>query len=488
MIVNVKTMKEIEANSGSSSSELMKTAGTAINSWLEKKYPKNTRILVLCGKGNNGGDALTAASVTENLSYCFLFVDGKPSSKEAKEVYSSGTFDTIDTVQLGSALKECDVVLDAVYGFGYHGELSDAVRDIFRTVNLSIKPVISIDINSGAEADTGRYDPDAIRSDVTLALDCYKPFHMLAKDHNLFKEKELLSLNLPHPETGSCLEMDEDTFFTHFKAKSPVSYKGSNGRTLIIGGSYGMAGALSLNIIGAKTLGASYIEVMCPDDIYNIMAVKHTTPVFTPFNRSDMHDLLMNSLPKASAAVFGSGAVRMENREELMNTLLQYSKVPVVIDAEGLRLLQHNTYILQRRFIKCPVILTPHIGEFADLSGISLFKLMEDRVTPAIRFAKEYHVYLVLKGPHTLVVSPDGKFYINQSGCQALAQAGSGDLLAGMIGAGLTFEKDVFTAVCMSVFMHGHIADVASKDHSMQNFDLLSYPSVMDSIFHKHGI
>ena len=486
MIIHTEGMKQIEADSGLTVQELMETAGKGVAAAIEAHTEPGAKVLFLCGKGNNGGDAFTAARYLHDRSSTFVLCDGKPVTPAAAAAFeAASSTPRIAVRSLEKKIRDFDVIVDAVYGFGYHGTLKDSMEKIFRIVNRSGVRVFSIDINSGCEADTGYCDPDALHSEITFALDCYKPFHMMRKDHQMFASCELLDLSLPHPLHSPYAEMNEELFFAGFPRKKETAYKGTYGQILITGGSYGMAGALSLNILGAKTVGAAYIHAAVPKEIYPIAAVRHITPVFHPFDGGDFRPVLEDLLPNVRSVVFGSGAVHMPRKADVMDIILQNSKGPVVLDAEGLNLLQHNTYIL--RFVKCPVILTPHIGEFARLINKPIHAVMDHRMEYAEAFARENNVILVLKGPNTLVVSPAGEYYINQSGNQALAQAGSGDLLAGILGGILSLTCDVFKAVCMAVWLHGYLAEEGCKKYSIQNFPIEEYPAIMDEVFRRHG-
>ncbi len=486
MIIHTDGMKQIEANSGRSVEELMEEAGKAVAKAIEAHTEPGARVLFLCGKGNNGGDAFVAGHLLQQREAVFMLCEGKPNTPAALQAYEAAKhIPSLSTRSLSRKIHSFDVIVDAVYGFGYHGALKEPVEKLFRIVNKSGVRVFSIDINSGCEADSGYCDPDALHSEITFALDCYKPFHMMRKDHKMFASCELLDLHLPHPAYSPYVEMNEELFFASFPHKEEDAYKGTFGQILIASGSYGMAGALSLNILGAKTVGASYIHAAVPKEIYPIAAAKHITPVFHPFDEGNYRAVLEDLMPSVRASVFGSGAVYMPRKSDVMDILLQESKGPVVLDAEGLNLLQHNTYIL--RFVKCPVILTPHIGEFARLINKPIHAVMDHRMHYAETFARENNVILVLKGPNTIVVSPAGEYYINQSGNQALAQAGSGDLLAGILGGMLSLTCDVFKAVCMAVWLHGFLAEEGCKTHSIQNFPLEEYPRIMDEVFRRHG-
>ena len=190
-------------------------------------------------------------------------------------------------------------------------------------------------------------------------------------------------------------------------------------------------------------------------------------------------------VPNASSIAFGSGATYMTNRQDILDFLIQNATVPLILDAEGLRLLKHNTYIL--RYAKAPLILTPHIHEFAELSNQSIEQIQDNPIQAMKTFVDDYKVNLVLKGPNTICMFTNGDIYINQSGNQALATAGSGDVLTGILAALLTITKDVNLATMMAVFIHGYLAELNAQSHSMQTFDLEFIPQLMDTLFHQHN-
>lgn len=488
MIQDKEGMIRIEQSSGKTPGRLMEIAGKAVSEALGKVLREGSSILILAGNGNNGGDgAVVCRMLAGRFSVQIAYVCGEPKTREARAAYRKVDPACIVSVNdLSEALRHADAIIDAVYGFSFHGPLDPEMKKLFRAVNNSGKPVYSIDLNSGCEADTGHCDSDAVRSKITYALDCYKPFHLLRKDHQKFQQCELLSLGLPHEGPSRYREMDEDLFFANFPKKSETAYKGSLGKALLISGCYGMAGAAGLNILGAETVGIPYLHAAMPEEIYAPLASRFLTPVMHPFGHESWYEVLEPLIHQATAIGFGSGAVYMDHKSQILDLILQNSKVPVVLDAEALRLLQHNTYIL--RFAGAPVILTPHIGEFSAISNLPEDAIRDNRLKAALDFASDYKVIVVLKGPNTIVASPSGEVYINQTGNQALAKAGSGDVLTGMMTAMLAMTRDVFTAVCMAVWLHGYLAELGTKNHSMQNFRLETYPELMDELFRKHGL
>ena len=278
--------------------------------------------------------------------------------------------------------------------------------------------------------------------------------------------------------------MNKESFFQHYPERRDDSSKADNGRVFLLSGSYGMAGACILNIMGAQCSGAGYIDVCLPDDIYPIVAGKQICAVYHPDKLTDPAYLQKLLAPKkADSMAIGSGLNNHPFKKEYLKDLLMLSKVPVIVDAEGLRILAEHEEFYQ---LNHNMILTPHLGEFSALSGLSIEQIRENRQQSALQFAREKGVILVLKGPQSLIVSPDGQLTVNNSGNSALARAGSGDVLTGMIAGLAALYDDPYQAAVDAVWLHGHLADEALKNHSKETFDLTGYPELADRFFFKH--
>ena len=485
MIVSRKEMLEIEQKSGLSSFDLINLVGKKLATHLLPYLDVKSNILVLAGSGNNGADCFALINNLKQFHIKLILVNGLPNNPDAMKAYKQVPSSIIQPLtSLDICLKECDVIIDGIFGFGYHGKLSEDMRVLFKQIQNANKPIYSIDINSGAECDSAMHDSFALHSTVTFAID-YKPFHVLQKYHHLFEKLELVPLDIPHPKQSSFLEMNQTLFFQNLVKRKETAHKGSSGKILLVGGSYGMAGAISLNITGAKAMGFPYIEVGCIDGIYPIVATKHTTPVFHPFSAHNVEQQLASTIEHVNAAAFGSGVTQMFEKELCLDLMIQKCHAPLILDAEGIRMLRYNTWKL--RFAKSPIILTPHIGEFADLFHLEKEEVMRNPLHYALKCAKELKVYIVLKSAHTIIATPNGQCYINQTGNEALAQAGSGDLLTGMLTALLAYHCDIFTSLRMGVWLHGYIADRLVEHHSKMHMNLEDYPAVVDHFFYENG-
>lgn len=480
MILPFSSFQEALNKAGISSSTLIRLAAQGCaEAFLEDK-PQG-EVLILCGKGIKGriGLALAEQLHKKQVPVHACLVNGLVKTKKE----AAGLL--ISEKNLASQLQSFPILIDAVLGGDEAPVLSSSLRHLFQSIRDQEHLLYAVDLNSGADPDSDAVDPDALPSQTTWALGTLKITHLFRREHPLFQKLKVIPL--PLKESDSMVrEMNEDVFFQNFPGKSPTAWKGSHGKILLINGCMGMAGAAMLNILGARTLGASYILDALPEEIYPIAASRFITPVYHPFTDDTWHEVIEPLLEEARAVGFGSGAVYMPHKLEILDLVLQNARGPIVLDGEALRMLKYNTFIL--RFAKAPVILTPHIGEFLDFCGMPREKVEKNRVEAALRFAQDYHVTLVLKGADTIAASPHGCLYVNQSGSPALAQAGSGDVLTGMLTALLSMTADVFTAVTMAVWLHGYLAQLGTEDHAVQTFDLTRYPQLMDALFKKHGL
>ncbi len=275
--------------------------------------------------------------------------------------------------------------------------------------------------------------------------------------------------------------MEKEEFFQHYPKRKKDSNKFDNGRVFLLSGSYGMAGACILNIIGARSAGASYIDVCLPDTIYPIAASKEITAVYHPDTCQDPSFLKgIPALKKADAVAAGSGLTNHPLKKEYLKDILETVKVPVILDAEALHILAENEELYG---LSDKMILTPHYGEFAHLVHKPLEEIRENIADLAVDLAIQKNVTLVLKGPKTLIISAGGRVHVNETGNEALARAGSGDVLTGMMAGLCALYHNTYQAAVHAVWLHGHLADETVKTHSKEVFDLTKYPEYADRFF-----
>ena len=480
MIVNVNEMKTIEANTPLSTKELINIVGKALFSAITPLIKNQDKIMIICGKGNNGADGLALANLLIKNNYnvqVYLF------HKDAKTIENKELLAKLpSTIFINDITKQNpDIIIDCIYGFSFKGSIRNDEKKLFDYLNNLKAFKISIDINSGCEADNPACDPHAFKSDLTLALGYYKPFHMFNKEHQMFKKLQLIALPLSSLDNYSFINMDLETFLKYYPKIKPNAHKGINGKALIIGGSYGMAGATMLNCLGSLCCGMTYLHVALEDTIYPIVSTKYPTVVFHPFDRNCFHNVIENIMHNVDAICYGSGINQLPYQNDILELLLQNSYKTIILDAQAIRLLIDKLFILKLR--KPQLIITPHIKEFADLINKPLELVKAHKITYALEFAKEYNTIVVLKDTNTIIVSPSGEIHINTMGNQALARAGSGDLLTGFILSLCALIKDNFLACTMAVWFYNYLCEQITKDHSITCFDLELYKEYADAFF-----
>ncbi len=272
--------------------------------------------------------------------------------------------------------------------------------------------------------------------------------------------------------------MDVKSFLAKYPPRGDESNKYTDGQTLLIGGSKGMAGAVCLNIYGAMTAGARFITCALDEEIYPIAASRFVSTVFFPMNKETYAEEIKKALERASAVSFGSGVDKLSYRKDILDLLISECKVPILLDANALRMVSDDLSKLKKA--QCPLILTPHIGEFSALTSISTKDILKNPIEIGAEFAKNYGIYLVLKDHVTRVFTPAGEAYINDTGNRVLAQAGSGDVLNGIITGLLSITKDPWDATQMGAWLHGYLADYSLNEYSQHTFLMEAFPRLMN--------
>ncbi len=497
----MRTLEERAVQSGCNYSDLMETAGAAVAGFLREQFDlEEKHMVVLCGKGNNGGDGFVVARRLCGLcdSMTILLVDGLPTTDLAKEklreirdidVRVFSVTDDLDAVY--DSIRSADILVDAIYGIGFHGTVKESLCPILEAVNRGAAYTVAVDIPSGLNGDSGSIPGTHIQADATVTFTTPKPVHLFrpAKDACGFVKVSQVGIG------KKCVEEQQyDLFITEkaqvqsvLKKREPESHKGTYGRLLSICGSEGMAGAAALSANAAVRVGTGIVDVALPRSIYPIVASNAIEPVYTLLEGTAPHQIqqVLEKLQQATACLIGCGLGQSDEAARLLQAVLQHSKVPVIVDADGINLLAKHIDGL--RTASVPIILTPHPGEMARLLQTTTKAVEENRLSLAREFVSEYGVTLVLKGHNTLVVHPAycgnsteysvswGKTAYNQTGNAGMAKGGSGDVLAGMI-AGLCAQGIApFAAAYSGVYLHGAVGDRCAEETSQRGMT----PSMM---------
>ena len=464
---------------------LMENAGHAAAETIRDRCHdrfSNKNMLILLGKGNNGGDGLVIARLLKeqfpSLKITILFCLGhelSPLSALNLSRLPKGEFELCDDLSKAALLcKEADYIVDGIFGTGFHGSLPSVLVPILRAANESSAQKIALDIPTGVNGDNGLSDPDAFRADFTTAFAAFKPAHFLKSSRFLCGETAKMEIGIPEaiinsiPDTVSL--MNESEMASLLPPRLPDSNKGSYGKLLVVGGSKTMTGAVLLSASAAARCGVGLVMAAAPENA--LVPIRSMLPeaLLLPLPLSDSGAIHPSAHPAvlekingwASAALIGCGMSLTDETKLMVTDVVLNGKTPLVLDADALNALSAiGTDILLNS--EEPIILTPHMMEFSRLTGKTIPEIRENRFELASDFAKKHHVTLILKDASTLIVSPDGEMSMNENGNPGLSKGGSGDTLAGIIASLLAQGLSPYSAAKLGVWLHAEAGDIACQ-------------------------
>lgn len=464
---------------------LMETAGRAACDVFCREfadyYPGP--VLVFAGKGNNGGDGFVLARVLADRGWQVetlvlgavddVIGDAAMMLEVLLALEQSVTF--VSRVrELRSAVVATDaaLIIDALLGTGLKSKVRGLYAEAIEIINGSGVPVFAVDIPSGVDGSTGRICGAAVQADLTVTFDHAKIGHGSHPGAACVGFLEVVDIGIP---AGKRAQIDSDvclsdaaTAAAWLPDRSQLGHKGSFGHLLLLAGSIGKTGAAALAGNAAVRGGCGLVTVATAAAVHDILEIKLTEAMTSPLADDagiislEAQGQIAELLVGRQALAIGPGLGQSAGLVELLTWLLVACELPLVIDADGLNLLVGQLELLKQR-TGPPVILTPHPGEMARLSGLSIAEIEANRYQIACDFAAEFGVVLLLKGPRTIIAAPDGRVRINASGNDGLASGGSGDVLAGLVGALLAQGLDSFTAAALAAWLHGRAAELVAN-------------------------
>lgn len=456
---------------------LMENAGLAVVGVLKEKFPdlRERNVTIVAGSGNNGGDGLVIARHLYNMGVAvkvFLLAEKEYTEsarinlqileKMAVKLYR---IDNENSLHLFKAtLNYTDIVIDAILGTGVNRPVSDTVAQVLGIINKRSCYKVAVDLPTGLNADSGEIWGSVLQADYTLTLAL--PKRGLLQNEGLWASGEVICVDIGIPqavvdeENVGCTLLDEQYLHTVLRPRERDSHKGRYGHLLTIGGSLGMSGSIALANNGALRSGAGVVSCAVPEKIYLPVAVQAPEVMVHPLSDGGTGHLhkegmaqLKSLLAGKDAVVIGPGLGHEPGMEELLAEVVQSVTCPLIIDADGLNLLVGHLDILDKA--DKPIILTPHPGEMARLTGMTTEQIQSSRLTIAQDFARAHQAWVILKGAYTVIASPEGELWVNQMDSPALAMAGSGDVLSGILGA-LAAQGYTLAEVCTAaVNLHG---------------------------------
>lgn len=482
-VVSVKQMTDAELRSeeiGVSRVRLMRNAAESILKFLEDKFPDllEKNIAVICGSGNNGGDGAVLSCLlrAKGVDACVVLPDKFPNTDTAAECLKEFQKTELKTIKdrsmIEAVIKRADIILDCVFGTGFHGELPENAAEIFKLAADAEAVKISVDIPSGVNGNTGIIAENSFKPDITLVLAAMKTGLLNLPCNDFCGDIEILDIGI----TDGCCEEYDGVFTEHeikkaFPKRPRSSNKGSFGKLLNIAGCNKYIGASLLSSRAALRSGAGLVTLAAVERVIPIAAAYIPECVFTELP-SDNEGYISEKAIKEIGAVMdnyssvsmGCGMGNRESTKKIAEFLIKNGKSPLILDADGINSISGNINVLKDK--SRPVILTPHPAEFGRLIGLTPAEVQADRLNLAKSFALEYGVILLLKGAYTVIAAPDGRVRVNSTGNTALAKAGCGDVLTGIIGALAAQGVEPFTAAVLGAYLHGEAADFLVKEQA----------------------
>jgi NAD(P)H-hydrate epimerase len=498
-ILTAAEMREVDRLSttrhGVPSLALMEHAGKSVAQFIESRFPgfAQRRIVVLCGKGNNGGDGFVVARHLLRMGAkprVFLLADPRELKGDAAGNFrrwkkASRELRVIRSAQQWQSSKEvvasADIVVDALLGTGVRGPVEGLLREAIQDLNRR-RPgqmVVAVDIPSGLHADTGEVQGAAVVADDTVTFTAPKPGLLLAAGPGHVGRLVVRQIGSPPElieETGKGnLRWSEALEFARFALpRKPEGHKGDYGHALIVAGSVGKSGAAVLAAWGALRAGAGLVTVATPEPVYPIVAA-HTPEIMTEpllatlagtvSTRCFEADSFGRLLTGKDALGIGPGLTTQAETQEFVRAVVRMrSRIPIILDADAL-----NAFECRASELKDPVhsiAVTPHPGEMARLLGCSNQDVQASRIATAQKAAAEWNAHVILKGHQTVMAAPDGRTWINSTGNPGMATAGTGDVLTGML-AGLTaqYGRGAWPLLlAFGVYLHGLAGDIAAAE------------------------
>jgi hydroxyethylthiazole kinase-like uncharacterized protein yjeF len=510
-IVTVEQMRAIESEAdrrGVSYERMMDRAGEAVFAQTVRHNgpAAGKQVVILCGGGNNGGDGLAAAvhfAHAGSAVKVFLAAERKQSDPRCRAAVEAGCSvesagNEADPSARIQSLAQADLLIDAVLGTGTRLPLRPPIAGFLESVNNSLSRIdrrpyiVAVDCPSGVDCDSGETAPQTFPADLTVTLGASKPgltsFPAAEWVGRLVVADIGLPADLDSLKTPGLLLADSDLVRKWLRIRPRNSHKGTFGRTMVIGGSINYPGAPALAGLGAYRAGAGLVTLAVPAPVYPavVSIIPEATWIVLPEDLGVIAvgaaEVLTPEITQAQALVIGPGFGREKPTAAFLKELLQHgqgkkthigfgtgekadsvqknSRPPMIVDADALRIL--SGWEDWSGMLPAGSILTPHPGEMSALTGLTNEAVQKDRVGTAARFAREWNAVVVLKGAFTVVASPDGRCAIEPFATPALARAGTGDVLAGVIGGLVAQGVESWQAAVLGAYLHGRAGELAA--------------------------
>ena len=474
-ILTVKQMREADeftiTKLGVSNAVLLERAGHAVAEEILKRF-KGGRVLICIGKGNNGKDGVVVYNILSNIHGINVTLF---------DVFN----DPLDVFN-----NKYDIIIDCIFGTGLNKNIDGRIFEIIEKINSLNYFVVSCDIPSGLNGDNGLPMGIAVKANLTVAIQDFKPGHFLNNGKDLCGEVVVKDIGISVWEDEVINKFTKNELSKFFPQRKNNVHKGLFGKACVFGGSKNFPGSaiISANGLVALKMGIGYSNLAIPNCVFNAISLLNPELTITVFpddgNNIVFSKEKLDKILGYDTIAFGMGVGVTKDVYECLRYILNNFKGRLIIDADGLNVLStYGVEILNEK--TCEVCLTPHIGEFCRLTSITKDEILKNGILLAKEFAKKYKVVLALKSSSTIITDGDTTF-INSTGCSGMAKGGSGDLLSGIIAGLSTRNIEYVNCVSASCYLFGLAGEKAKKslnDYCMTVSDIINeIPTVLNEI------
>jgi len=486
-VLNASQMRDADRRTiedyGVPSATLMERAGASVVDAIAKRWPLESiaPVVVVCGRGHNGGDGFVIARLLVRRSVsCRVLLVGVVASLtgEVQTMHARATAEGVVTDEIPDdgawdrarpLLDSAGLVVDALFGTGARVPIEGLAATVIADLNARPRRVVAVDLPSGLSADTPDVRGPAVRATLTVTFAALKWPLTLPPAEELAGEVVVADIGIPDEAidavSGAAVSvLSRGEACRMLPPRQADSHKGSYGRVLIVAGSTGKTGAAYLSAMAALRSGAGLVTIATPSSCLPTLAGMGAEYMTLPLDEigerlaARAADLITNE--NADVLAIGPGLGRSPEAAAVVRSAVARTTRPTIIDADAIMAFAENAHPLRRGGAP-PIVITPHPGEMAHLTGRSTADVQADRIGAATSFAAASGAVVVLKGHRTLVASPDGRLAINATGNPGMATGGSGDVLTGVIAAWLGQGRDAFDAARLGVYLHGLAGDMA---------------------------
>jgi ADP-dependent NAD(P)H-hydrate dehydratase / NAD(P)H-hydrate epimerase len=443
--------------------DLMERAGEGVARAIDELVPDGP-VAIICGKGNNGGDGLVVARLLRDAgrgATVALIPEPQELSGDARANLERLTgAPPLPLDQAREAVASCAVIVDALLGTGFQGEARGAVADAIELINSTAPPVVSVDVPSGVDASSGEVHGAAVRASTTVTFHAAKPGLWIRPGKRHAGEVRVVDIGIPRGAPhASSVGLLRASVLDQVPRRMPAQNKFESGHVLVAGGSRGLTGAPRMTAHASMRAGAGYVTACVPASQQPVVASGELVELMTLALPDDGNGItaaavepVLRAGERGGALALGPGLGRREQAVAFARALAREAPLPMVLDADGLN--AHAGHLEELAARNAPTVLTPHAGELGRLLALDSAEVERARLHHARDAAARAGAVVVLKGDDTLIADSEGRVAVSPGGSPALATAGTGDVLTGVIAALLAQKLDAFTAAAAGVWLH----------------------------------